>query len=258
MAVLSAVQIVIYGEPCLIAMAQDVTEYRRAQADLHSRDTELDTFARTVAHDLKSPLGNIVGFGEYLQARPDLSEATRRDFINTIVRNAFKMQSIIDELRLLAKLRTGDAPPRPLNMSRIVGEALHHLTFVIAESNAAISAPDHWPAAQGYDPWVKEVWINYVSSAIKYGAQPAQIELGGEVQANNTVRFWVKLDGVDLPPDLETQFFQPVPELSTLRATGHGLGLSIARQIVEKMGGQVGAEHRADGDRVWFTLPAAD
>ncbi|MBI5564088.1 MAG: PAS domain-containing sensor histidine kinase [Chloroflexi bacterium] len=257
-AVLTAGRIVIDGEPCLIAMAQDVTDYKQAQADLHSRNDELDAFARTVAHDLKSPLGNIVGFGEYLQARPDLPEATRQDFINTIVRNAFKMQSVIDELRLLAKLRTGDAPLQPLDMSRLIGEAQHQLTFMIAESSAVIAAPDHWPAALGYGPWVKEVWINYLSHAIKYGGQPPHIELGSDVQPNNTICFWVKHDGPGLPPELEARFFQPFTQLSTVRAPGHGLGLSIVRQIVEKMGGQVGVDTAPGGCRFWFTLPVAD
>ena len=257
-AVLYAEPIIIGGEPCVIAMAQDITERKQAQADLHSRNDELDAFARTVAHDLKSPLGNIVGFGEYLQARPDLPEAARQDFINTIVRNAFKMESIIDELRLLAKMHTGDAPLQALDMSRIVGEAQHRLTFMIAESSAVIAAPDHWPAALGYSPWVKEVWINYLSNAIKYGGQPPHIELGGEILADHLVRCWVKDDGPGLPPELEAQLFQPFPPLSTVRATGYGLGLSIVRKIVEKMGGQVGVDNTPGGCRLWFTLPAAD
>ncbi|MBP7689104.1 MAG: HAMP domain-containing histidine kinase, partial [Thermoflexales bacterium] len=264
-AVFYAEQITIEGEPCLITMAQDVTAYKQAQValshiavDLQSRNEELDAFSRTVAHDLKNPLGNIIGFSEYLQARPNLSEATRADFINTIVRNAFKMDSIIDELLLLAKVRMGDVPLKPLDMGRIVSEALHRLTFMVSEAGAAIYAPDHWPVAQGYGPWVEEVWVNYLSNAIKYGGQPPHIDLGGELQADNIVRYWVKDDGPGLPPELETQLFQPFPQLSTVRATGHGLGLSIVRQIVEKMGGQVGVDNAPGGCRFWFTLPAAD
>jgi len=260
-----AEQITLDGLPCLISMAQDITEHKQVQAalsrfaaDLQSRNEELDAFSRTVAHDLKNPLGNIIGFSEYLQARPNLSDATRADFINTIVRNAFKMDSIIDELLLLAKVRMGDVPLQPLDMGRLVSEALHRLSFMIAETGAAIYAPDHWPVAQGYGPWVEEVWVNYLSNAIKYGGQPPHIDLGGELQADNIVRYWVKDDGPGLPPELETQLFQPFPQLSTVRATGHGLGLSIVRQIVEKMGGQVGVDNAPGGCRFWFTLPEAD
>lgn len=256
-AVFYATPITIAGAPCLLTMAQDVTAYKQTQVALQNRNEELDAFARTVAHDLKSPLGNIIGFSEYLQARPNLPEATRIDFINTIVRNAFKMDSIIDELLLLAKVRVGSVPLQPLDMGRIVSEALHRLTFVIAENHAAIYAPDHWPTAVGYAPWAEEVWMNYLSNAIKYGGQPPHIQLGGERQADGLVRFWVKDDGPGLPAELETQLFQPFPQLSTVRATGHGLGLSIARQIVEKMGGQVGVDNAPGGCRFWFTLPSA-
>ncbi len=256
-------QITIDGEPCLLAMAQEVTEFKQAQAalsrytaDLQNRNDELDAFAHTVAHDLKSPLGNIIGFSEYLQSRPDLPEDTRQDFINTIARNAFKMDSIIDELLLLARIHKDSVPLQPLDMSRVVGEAQNHLTFMIAENNATILAPDHWPIAQGYGPWVEEVWVNYLSNAIKYGGRPPHIELGCNALTDNVIRFWVKDNGSGLPAELETQLFQPFPQLSTVRATGHGLGLSIVRQIVEKMGGQVGAENQSDGCLFWFTLPA--
>ncbi len=257
-------QITIDDEPCLLAMAQDVTEFKQAQAalsryaaDLQNRNDELDAFAHTVAHDLKSPLGNIIGFSEYLQSRSNLPEDTRQDFINTIARNAFKMDSIIDELLLLAKVRKDDVTLQALDMSRVVGEALNHLTFMIAENNATIFASDQWPIVQGYGPWVEEVWVNYLSNAIQHGGRPPHVELGCEAQAGNRVRCWVKDNGAGLPAELEAQLFQPFPQLSTVRATGHGLGLSIVRQIVEKMGGQVGAENQSDGCLFWFTLPAA-
>ena len=264
-AVFYAERISIDGEPCLILMAQDVTAYKQAQAalsryaaDLQSRNAELDAFAHTVAHDLKNPLGNIMGFSEYLLARPARPDDARADYLSAIVRNAFKMDSIIDELLLLAKVRMGDVLPQPLDMARIVGEALHRLSFMIGEAQALIGAPDHWPAAEGYGPWVEEVWVNYLSNAIKYGGRPPHIELGGEAQPDGSVRFWVKDDGPGLPAELQAQLFQPFPQLSPVRATGHGLGLSIVRQIVEKMGGQVQARGLEHGSEFSFTLPAAN
>jgi PAS domain S-box-containing protein len=264
-AVFYAERISIDGEPCLILMAQDVTAYKRAQAtlsryaaDLQSRNEELDAFAHTVAHDLKNPLSNIMGFSEYLQARPALPDEIRTDYLNAIARNAFKMDSIIDELLLLAKVRMGDVSPQPLDMGRIVSEALHRLTFMISEARALIRVPDHWPVVEGYGPWVEEVWVNYLSNAIKYGGQPPHIELGGAAQPDGSVRFWVKDNGPGLPAELQAQLFQPFSQLSTIRATGHGLGLSIVRQIVEKMGGQVQARSLKYGSEFSFTLPAGE
>jgi PAS domain S-box-containing protein len=237
-AVWHAAQILIEDEPCLLTMAQDITAYKQAQAalsqyaaELQNRNAELDAFAQTVAHDLKNPLGNIIGFSEYLQTRHELTEATRSDFVNTIARNAFKMEQIIKELLLLAQVRQGDLELVELDMGRVVGEAHYHLSFMIAENGPKICMPERWPAALGYGPWVEEVWVNYLSNAIKYGGRPPRVELGGEVLADQRVRYWVKDNGAGLPPELESQLFQPFPQLSTVRATGHGLGLTIVRQI---------------------------
>lgn len=244
-----------------LSTMRDVTErqhaeetLRRYASDLHGRNEELETFARTVAHDLKSPLGNILGFTELLTARPNLAVETRTDFVQTIARNASKMASIIDELLLLAKVRKGEMVLTPLDMSRIVSEVLHRLTFSITEAAAAIYTPNSWPAAMGYAPWVEEVWVNYVSNALKYGGQPPHIELGYD-EYGSSVRFWVKDDGHGVPAEEREKLFTPFVQLSTVRATGHGLGLSIVRQIVDKMGGTVDCDSSPNGSVFSFTLP---
>jgi two-component system sensor histidine kinase/response regulator len=72
------------------------------------------------------------------------------------------------------------------------------------------------------------------------------------------VRFWVRDNGPGLTPDEQARLFTPFTRLDRIRAKGHGLGLSIVRRIVEKMGGQVDVESEAGkGSRFSFTLPAA-
>jgi PAS domain S-box-containing protein len=181
----SAHFIEIASEQCLITIARDITEQKQAAEalsryaeDLKVRNEELDAFAHTVAHDLKSPLSNIIGFVEWLQARPDMPEAERQAYIAAIERNAVKMDNIIDELLLLAQVRKAEVELSPIDMARVVSEAQARLAFLIAEKQAVISAPSQWPPALGYTPWVEEVWVNYLSNAIKYGRQPPRVELG--------------------------------------------------------------------------------
>jgi PAS domain S-box-containing protein len=248
-----------------VSTVHDITDRKafeealaRYAADLQIRNEELDAFAHTVAHDLKSPLGNIMGFAEWLQARPDMPAEVRQDYINIIARNAFKMDSIIDELLLLARVRKGDVEYQPVDMGRVVSEATHRLTFMIAESHAALHAPEHWPVAMGHAPWIEEVWVNYLSNAIKHGGRPPRVELGAELRPDDTVRCWVKDNGPGINPEARERLFTPFTRLSEVRATGDGLGLSIVRHIVEKMGGAVGFDSAGDcGSLFWFTLPAA-
>jgi len=260
----SAHLIEIAGEQCVITISRDITAQKRAaQAlqqyaeDLKKRNEELDAFAHTAAHDLKNPLANIIGFIEWLDTHPELPETDRQDYLRTIGRNAKKMDNIIDELLLLAQVRKAEVELGPIDMARIIAEARARLTFLSTESRAVISLPERWPSALGHAPWVEEVWVNYLSNAIKYGGQPPHVELGCDEQPDNTLRFWVRDNGRGIPLEEQTSLFTAFGENSKVRATGHGLGLSIVRTIVEKMGGQVGiAGAPGGGSTFYFTLPA--
>jgi two-component system sensor histidine kinase/response regulator len=145
---------------------------------------------------------------------------------------------------------------QPVDMARVVEETQARLAHMIEECQAEITCPDSWPVALGYEPWVEEVWVNYLSNALKYGGRPPRVELGATVQADGTVRFWVRDDGPGIAPQDQARLFTPFTRLDQAHAKGHGLGLSIVRRIVEKLGGQVGAESEVGrGSIFFFTLP---
>jgi two-component system sensor histidine kinase/response regulator len=122
-----------------------------------------------------------------------------------------------------------------------------------------VTGPETWPAALGYAAWVEEVWTNYISNAIKYGGTPPRIDLGATVQPDEMIRFWVKDNGRGLTPAEQERLFTEFARLQQVRAEGHGLGLSIVRRIVEKLGGTVGVEVTPEqGCEFYFTLPAAE
>ena len=145
----------------------------------------------------------------------------------------------------------------PLDMGAIVNEAQARLSDVIAEHQAEIILPESWPVAVGYGPWIEEVWVNYISNAIKYGGQPPCVKVGVFARENGTARFWVRDNGAGLTPDQQARLFVPFERLEQTRAQGHGLGLSIVQRIVTKIGGQVGVESEGvpgQGSTFFFTL----
>jgi signal transduction histidine kinase len=104
--------------------------------------------------------------------------------------------------------------------------------------------------------WVEEIWINYISNAIKYGGTPPQITLGSNLQSNGTVCFWVHDNGSGITPDDQAKLFIPFSRLEQREAEGHGLGLSIVERIVNKLGGQVAVDSvPGEGTTFSFTLP---
>lgn len=229
--------------------------------ELTERARELDAFAHTVAHDLKNPLGVLVGFAELLEE--DYASIPTEDmerFLHAIAEKGRKAINIVDELLLLASLRRSEVPVTQLDMAVVVSEALRRLATTIEKQGATVRLPASWPASMGYQPWVEEIWVNYIDNAIKYGGRPAQVELGSDVQSEGMVRFWVRDNGPGLSREAQDKLFTPFTRLDQVRAQGHGLGLSIVRRIAEKLGGRVGLESSGvpgEGCLFYFTLPAA-
>jgi PAS domain S-box-containing protein len=247
---------------------QEIAERERAQEalrqqtlELEARNVELNAYAHTVAHDLKNPLTVLSGFAEVLfDDQPSLTPQDRRMAAAEIMRTVQKMASIIQELLLLSEVREVEVELEPLAMAPIVSEALHRLAYVIQANRGQVIVPDTsaWPLAMGYAPWVEEVWVNYIGNALTYGGTPGaapRVELGAELQADGMVRFWVRDHGPGLAPEARNRLFASFTRLDNVRAGGHGLGLSIVRRIVEKLGGQVGvASQVGEGSTFSFTL----
>jgi signal transduction histidine kinase len=228
-------------------------------SELEVRNQDLAAFAHTVAHDLKDPLGIITGFSAALQEDyGTMPEAERLRCLAYITRSGFKMARIIHELLLLAEVREEEVEKVPLDMSDVVAEAQKHLHHIIDKQQAEIILPDSWPVALGYAPWVEEVWVNYISNAIKYGGKPPYMELGATAQSDGQIRCWVRDEGPGISPEDQKRLFTPFTRFTQQQVSGHGLGLSIVKRIVEKLGGQVGVESRmGQGCTFYFTLPAA-
>ena len=242
-----------------IAERKQAEEALRQRTDeLQTRNEDLDAFAHTVAHDLKNPVGLIMGHAEMLAQDSAALSDDQQQSLQAIVRSERKMNSIIDELLLLAEVRQVQVGTAPLNMASIVSEAQQRLADMVEQFHAEMVLLDvsTWPVAVGYAPWVEEVWINYLGNALRYGGRPPRLELGAEAQPDGMVRFWVRDNGVGLTPEDQARLFTPFTRLDQVQVKGHGLGLSIVRRIVEKLGGQVGVESQiGQGSIFSFTLP---
>lgn len=250
-----------------LILLRDITEQVRteealqqANRELQVRAEELDAFGHTVAHDLRNPLAIIQGFAELLDDESTaLSEEDRDASIRGILHVTQRMDSIIEELMVLFGLRQTGVQMERLDMAAVVAAALGRLVVGLRESAAEVVLPPAWPVALGHPSWVEEIWTNYISNAVKYGGHPPRVELGATVEEGR-VRFWVRDNGPGLTAEEQSRLFQPFERLETQRATGHGLGLSIVRLIVEKMDGEVGVESSGipgEGCIFSFTLPLA-
>ncbi|MGD2041027.1 MAG: PAS domain-containing sensor histidine kinase [Anaerolineae bacterium] len=251
-----------------IAFVADVSVRKLAEEALHqrtreleARNEELDAYAHTVAHDLKNPLALLVGFTDYLrEEHATLTTDQVVDYLQRISRIGHKMSNIVEELLLLAGVRKMDVELQPIDMGSVVAGALERLSDLLQRHDAELLQPETWPKPLAYGPWVEEVWANYVSNAIKYGGRPPRVELGVDRLDNGMLRFWVQDNGRGLSAQDQERLFMPFTQLDQAQTGGHGLGLSIVRRIVEKLGGEVAVESAGvagEGSRFSFTLAAA-
>jgi PAS domain S-box-containing protein len=243
-----------------LIVLRDITQSKQAEDERERLIGELDAFAHTVAHDLKTPVTALMSYGLYLlDGYADMPEAEIREHLETIVQAGQEVNGIIDALLLLASVdKMEKVPVSPLNMGEIVAEAQKRLATLIVQARARISGPVTWPVALGYAPWIEEVWVNYLSNAIKYGGEPPVVTLGAAIQPDGKIRCWVRDNGYGLTAEEQQRLFTEFTRLHGSRVEGHGLGLSIARHIVEKLGGQVGVESTiGTGTEFSFTLPKA-
>lgn len=238
-------------------------DVHKLQAQLVQRNTELETFSRMVAHDLKNPLSAMINLTEMLVEDYEQEHNERAhkslDRLQWVIKAGQQMMNIIDALLLMAGVSQNKHVEIDIvSMNQIIDEVIQQrLLFMIDEYQADISQPTSFPTALGYAPWIHEIWANYLTNAIKYGGTPPQIQLGATALEDGMIQFWVQDNGLGLTEEQQSKLFQPFVRLHD--GNGHGLGLSIVQQIVEKLGGEVGLESQLNqGSRFYFTLPSLD
>lgn len=230
--------------------------------ELEKRNVELNTFSRTVAHDLKNPLTGVIGFADLLLLDKTLAEKSRKH-AELISKSGRSMVDIIDALLLLAAGSRSSSQMQiefhPLDMAKIVSQVIQNrLLHMINEFKGDIILPDVWPTAKGYGPWIEEIWANYLSNALKYGGKPPTLKLGADELPDGRTKFWVQDNGRGLTEEQQAKLFLPFSRLHKKEAEGHGLGLAIVQQIAEKLQGEVGVRSNLDqGSTFYFILPTA-
>ena len=216
-----------------ILLKNEILENERLIADL-------DAYARSVAHDLKNPIGGVIGLTEFIK-EDILNQKQDQAFelLDILNEQGHKMLTIVDELLLLSRIRKEDIQPIEIDMHSIVNDAINRLRQQVKDRGAKFKLPEKWPVVKGNPQWIEEVWVNLISNAIKYGGDPPEIIIGTEKMISGWNRFWIQDNGNGLPAELYEKLFTDFERLGQQTVEGHGLGLSITKRIIEKLGGQV-------------------
>lgn len=225
--------------------------------ELMFANDNLNAYTHTVAHDLKTPLQKIAHYLEAIKLENLELPApldTYTFYMNKVVYQTFE---IIDELLVLAELKNSDSIVyQPLDTAKMIDEIQLRLQALIEKSEPQIITPPEWPVIVGHESWIKAIWTNFISNAIKYGDTPPIIELGYDHPQEDKIRCWVRDNGQGLTPEQQDQLFVTQTRFDQMEIEGHGFGLSIVKRIIDKMGGEIGVESTlGQGSLFFFMLP---
>jgi PAS domain S-box-containing protein len=232
--------------------------YRAAQRASVARDEILGV----VSHDLRNPLSAITMCARVLLESPPEEEEARRELLSAVLESSRMMQRLIQDLLDVAVIESGHLTihRRPEQLDAIVQQALAMVQAAAEERGIHLTAavPQAMPPIDVDATRLVQVLVNLLGNAIKFTEPGGKVSVGAEAGEGSAV-VWVSDTGVGIPQeDLPHIFDRFWHSRRNASAAGAGLGLAIARGIVEAHGGRIWVESVVkEGSTFFFTVPIA-
>ena len=266
------------NQNCLMAVT-DITRIKQAEekiielndglerlvlartTQLRNAFKELEAFSYTAAHDLRTPLQALSGYaGILLEDYSQKVDSEGKRMLEMIAENANKMGVLIDDLITFTKLNRQEIQSSFINMYEMANSAF--LEHVSKDDRKKIDFRlKHIPPTFGDESLVRKVWVNLVNNAIKFSSPKSNrfIEIG-VLKKNAEEIYFVKDNGIGFDMDDSESMFEIFKRLNDEKEfEGLGVGLSIARRIIQRHNGRIWAEGKAgEGATFYFTLPATE
>jgi signal transduction histidine kinase len=246
-------------------VARRTAELEKANARLLELDRLKSDFLSTVSHELRTPLTSIRSFSEILLRYEVDDPEKRRKFVGVINYEAERLTRMINDLLDLSKIEAGrlELHSEPLELEPAFARALGTTHPLLAEKGIVVESsveaglsPIHADADR-----IQQVLTNLLSNAVKFSPEGGRIRLSGKRQGDFAL-ISVADEGPGIPPDrLEQVFdrFHQVRDPQKSHPLGTGLGLTISREIVERLGGKIWVDSELGAGTVFsFTVPFAE
>lgn len=223
---------------------------------LKLKNQELDRFAITVSHDLKTPLITIAGFLGFLE-RDALSgnkEQIGRS-VTQINKAAQKMGTLVDEILDLSRVGRFTNPPTDVPFAKIVSEAVNRAEGLFKTQHVQLEIEREFPLVHVDEARMVQVLQNLLTNAVKFMGKQAnpRIQIGCD-QGHAEAVFFVKDNGMGISPQYHEQIFGLFSKLDT-STEGTGIGLGLVKRIIEVHGGRIWVESEiGKGSTFFFTL----
>ena len=225
--------------------------------ELEEANKLLESYNYSVAHDLKSPLRVISGFGKVLaDTAKDRLEEKDKELLEVIISSSNKMSQLVSDLLHFSHVKMEKIRPKETDMDQLLKEVVELVKQGDTAPLANIQV-HHLGTAFCDSRLLKQVWVNLVSNAVKYSKKSCspQVEIGKEVRNGKTVYF-VKDNGVGFNNEYADKLFEVFYRLHRGKEfEGTGVGLALAKSVVEHHHGKIWASGKVgEGATFWFYL----
>lgn len=243
----------------VLASIIDITERKRNEDELRRSNAELEQFAYVASHDLQEPLRMVANYTELLAQRYQGKLDERADkYIHYASDGARRMQRLVADLLTYSRVGSQGKPMSVVNGGKVLAAVTQSLQRLIRETGATIVCAG-LPEVLADEMQLHQLLQNLLSNAIKFrGDEPPRIVIEAVAEGARW-QFSVSDNGIGLDMQYGARIFQMFQRLHELgKYEGSGIGLAIAKRIVERHGGAIGVQStQGVGTTFFFTLQAA-
>ena len=228
-------------------------------AELQATNAQLEELVYSIAHDLRAPLRAMQGFSKLLveQYGPVL-EGDGKEYADRVTLAAERMDAMTLDLLAYGRMARSEISLTAVSIKRVWEMAAAQCEKLIEETGAKVEVVEPLPIVLGEEPILTQVFANLLNNALKFvraGEKP-EVRVRSD-SSNPKARIWVEDKGIGIPAQDHERVFRVFERLDGAKFSGTGIGLSIVRKGVERMGGRVGVESSVKGSKFWIELPIA-
>jgi PAS domain S-box-containing protein len=247
------------------AAIRDITERKKSEQqlvktvrELKRSNDELQQFAYVASHDLQEPLRMVASYTQLLSKRyKGRLDSAADEFIAYAVDGSNRMQGLIQDLLAYSRAGTNGKGLREVSSEKALKDALSNLRATIQESGALVSH-DSLPSITSDDTQLVQVFQNLIGNAIKYRrAEVPHVHVSATKNGGKDWIFSVRDNGLGIDPQYFERIFVLFQRLhGREQFKGTGIGLTICKKIVERLGGRIWVESQPEkGSVFYFSLP---
>jgi len=246
------------------ALLEKNVELERATLVAEKANLAKSDFLSRMSHELRSPLTAIIGFAQLMESDEEVPTPGQMESIAQILQAGWHLLTLINEILDLAKVESHQdlVSVEPVSLAECLAECESMISPQAEQRGIRMTFPEFTtPCYVLADRTrVKQVIINLLSNAVKYNQPEGTVEVDCHASGEARIRILVRDTGAGLSPENLAELFQPFNRLGQESGVeeGTGIGLVVAKRLVELMGGEIGVESTlGKGSTFWIELPSA-